>query len=104
MVSWLQRWEGAVRATGEGWTWSSPGVKDATAKFFPAQVQMATQLRNLLVPNTPGDVATAVNNYASAILAFTATRGTHASGADINAKVDAIDAAADSVLKVCGLS
>jgi hypothetical protein len=97
-------WDAAVRAKGDGWTWSSPGVKEATAKFFPAQAQIVTQLRGLVAPNTPTDVATAVNNYAAAVLAFAATQGTNLSGPDIDTKVTAINAAADSVLKVCGLS
>lgn len=96
-------WKAAVSAAGDGWTWSTPGVKEATAKFFPSQTQMVSQLRGLVAPNTPVDVASTVNDYAAAVLGFTATQGTNLSGADINAKVDAINGAADSVIKACGL-
>ena len=62
-----------------------------------------TQLRSLEALDTPADVAASVNDYNAAVLAFAAIQGTNASADDINAKVAAINAAADSVIRVCGL-
>lgn len=85
------------------WHWDDPDVTEATKTFASTQTQIVTQLRSLIVPGTPSDVATAVYNYTSAILYLGAGLG-NASGTDTNARIDGVDAAAAVGDKACGVS
>ncbi len=88
--------------TGTNWRWDDPPVADATKTFAAAQTQIVTQLRSLIVPGTPNDVATAVYNYTTAILSLGAGLG-NASGPDTTARIDAVDAASGAGNKACGV-
>ncbi len=88
--------------SGTNWHWDDPPVTEATKTFAAAQTQVVTQLRSLIVPGTPTDVATAVYNYTAAILSLGAGLG-NASGPDTNARIDAVDAASAAGNKACGV-
>ncbi len=96
-------WYAAVLTVGEGWTWSNPTVKAAADKFFPAQSQIANSLRQLITPQTPQDVAVAINNYASAILSYAATQNTNTPSSEMDSRKNRVNSAVDATDKVCGL-
>lgn len=95
-VQWLPN------VSGPNWRWDDPTVKAATDRFAATESQVVTEINALVAPNTPADVAAAINAYTSAILAFAATHGT-ADGPQMSAKIDTIDAAVVSARQVCGL-
>lgn len=95
-------WVAATKAAGENWTWSNPGVKAATDKFFPAQTDMAIRMRALITPETPPSVASAINDFTGAVLDFAAVRGTGANGTEINRRINAVDTTGFTADKVCG--
>ncbi|SHX97277.1 Uncharacterised protein [Mycobacteroides abscessus subsp. abscessus] len=96
-------WYGSVSSVGQGWTWANPAVKAATDKFFPLQSQIANSLRGLVTPATPVPVGKAINDYASAILAYAATQNTDIPSNEMDARMDRINTAADEVIRVCGI-
>lgn len=101
--SHAKEWHSAVIQAGPGWSWSDPLIKAETDKFFPAQSEIAIKLRDLLGPQTPPTVVSAINDYAAALLSFAAIQNSDTSGAAIDSKFDAINSAADVVIRVCGI-
>lgn len=96
-------WYGSVSSVGQGWTWTNPTVKAATDKFFPLQSQIANSLRGLVTSATPAPVGKAINDYASAILAYAATQNTDTPSSEMDARMNRINAAADVVIRECGI-
>ncbi|SIA23367.1 hypothetical protein [Mycobacteroides abscessus] len=96
-------WYASVSSVGQGWTWANPTVKAATDKFFPLQSQIANSLRALVTPATPAPVGKAINDYASAILSYAATQNTDTPSSEMDARMDRINAAADVVIRECGI-
>ena len=96
-------WYGSVSSVGQGWTWANPTVKAATDKFFPLQSQIANSLRGLVTSATPAPVGMAINDYASAILAYAATQNTDTPSSEMDALMNRINAAADVVIRECGI-
>ncbi|SKU62186.1 hypothetical protein [Mycobacteroides abscessus] len=96
-------WVKATQAAGENWQWDNPGVKAATDKFFPAQTDIVVRMRALITPETPPDVARAINDFGGAILHFAAAQGDGSNGTEINKRVDAVDATGRTADSACGL-
>lgn len=101
--SGAEKWHNAVIQAGPGWSWSDPAIKTETDKFFPAQSEIAIKLRALVSPQTPSAVASAIDDYASALLSFAAIQNSNTAGAVIDSKVDTINDAADVVIRECGI-
>lgn len=101
--SGAKAWHNAVVKAGPGWSWSDPAIKAETDKFFPAQSEIVIRLRALISPQTPPTVASAINGYAGAVLSFAAIQNSDTTGAVIDSKLDAIDNAADVVIRECGI-
>lgn len=95
-------WVMAAKAAGENWQWDDPGVKAATDKFFPAQTDIVVRMRVLITPQTPPAVASAINEFGGAILHFAAAQGDGSNGAEINKRVDAVDATGHTADSACG--
>ncbi|CPV66662.1 hypothetical protein [Mycobacteroides abscessus] len=96
-------WHAIVVAAGPGWSWDAPPIKAATDKFFGLQSEIVFKLRSLITPVTPQLVGTAVNRYTAALMSFAVVQNSNVTGAEIDAKVNAINSAADSVIQNCGL-
>ncbi|SKK33333.1 hypothetical protein [Mycobacteroides abscessus] len=101
--SGAEKWHNAVVQAGPGWSWSDPAVKNETDTFFPAQSEIAIKLRSLVNPQTPSAVASAIDDYASALLSFAAIQNSNTTGAVIDSKMDTINASADVVIRECGI-
>lgn len=98
-----KEWHSAVIQAGPGWSWSDPTIKAETDKFFPAQSEIAIKFRDLVGPQTPPTVVSAINDYAAALLSFATIQNSNTTGAVIDSKLDAINNAADIVIRVCGI-
>lgn len=101
--SGAKEWHNVVVQAGPGWSWADPAIKAETDKFFPAQSEIAVKLRALVGPQTPPAVASAINDYAAALLSFAAIQNSNTTGVVIDSKLDTINNAADIVVRQCGI-
>jgi len=100
-----RQWTGAYRdwlpaITQPGWQWGDPAVIAATLKFSTAVSQVAMQLEVLVPPNTPPEIARAVNVYAGALLQYSADH-LNATDEQMSARETEIDDAVDDLSRLC---
>ncbi len=100
---WTASYKAWLAALPPGWTWDDPAVKSATATFDAAAISDAAQLGSLIAPNTPADVAAAVQDVRAAIVSLAASHG-HTAGPETNTRIDETMAKLEQANKVCGLS
>ena len=101
-MQWSTAYKQWLTTLTPGWRWDDPAVKDATARFDTTASQVVAQINALVDPATPRDVADAIREYTSAVLAYAASHGTAAQD-QMNAQERSIDAAATKADSVCGL-
>lgn len=101
------QWSGAYQkwlaALPQPWSWSDPVVKTATAEFDATATAVASQLAQLTAPNAPTDVTNAVRDVRLQIVDLAASHGQTGTGAETDAKLDAVDAAMATANRACGL-
>ncbi|WP_141564505.1 hypothetical protein [Mycolicibacterium palauense] len=83
-----------------GWTWNDPGVAEATSRFSVEESRIITELQDLVVPNTPPEVAKAIRTYTAALMDYSAGHR-RATQQQMDDEERQIDDAADDVMDAC---
>lgn len=102
-TQWSAAYQKWLAALPQPWAWTDPAVKSATAEFDAAATQVASQLAQLTAPGTPTDVAATVRDVRLKIVDLAASHGQTGTGAETDAKIDAVDTAMAAANKVCGI-
>lgn len=102
-VQWSAAYQKWVGALPQPWSWTDPAVKTATAEFDATATQVASQLAQLTAPGTPADVANTVRDVRIKIVDLAASHGQTGTGAETDAKIDAVDAAMTAANRACGI-
>lgn len=102
-AQWSSAYKTWLAALPQPWSWNDPVVKTATAEFDATATSVASQLAQLTAPNAPTDVTNAVRDVRLQIVDLAASHGQTGTGAETDAKLDAVDAAMATANKACGL-
>ncbi|MEN4464381.1 hypothetical protein VXE65_20415 [Mycolicibacterium conceptionense] len=102
-TQWSAAYQKWLAALPQPWAWTDPAVKSATAEFDATATQVASQLAQLTAPGTPADVAATVRDVRLKIVDLAASHGQTGTGAETDAKIDAVDTAMAAANKVCGI-
>ncbi|SIA23301.1 hypothetical protein [Mycobacteroides abscessus] len=86
------------------WSWNDPAVQTATTRFDTTATQVAAQLATLTDPHTPTEVASAITDVRLQIVNLAASHGQTSTGAETDAKLDAIDRSMATANQICDLN
>lgn len=100
---WSNAYQQWLTALPKPWSWSDPAVQAATTRFDATATQVAAQLAALIDPNTPNDVASAITDVRLQIVNLAASHGQTSTGAETDAKLDAVDRSMANANRVCGI-
>lgn len=100
---WSNAYQQWLAALPKPWSWSDPAVQAATTRFDATATQVAAQLAALIDPKTPNDVASAITDVRLQIVNLAASHGQTSTGAETDAKLDAVDRSMAAANRVCGI-
>ncbi len=100
---WSNAYQQWLAALPKPWSWSDPAVQAATTRFDATATQVAAQLAALIDPKTPNDVASAITDVRLQIINLAASHGQTSTGAETDAKLDAVDRSMAAANRVCGI-
>lgn len=100
---WSTAYQEWLAALPTPWSWSDPPVQNATTRFDAAATQVAAQLTALIDPHTPAEVSSAITEVRFQIVNLTASHGQTSTGAETDAKLDAVDRSMETANRVCGI-
>jgi hypothetical protein len=102
-IQWSAAYRTWLAALPQPWSWNDPVVKSATLAFDATATSVASQLGQLTAPTAPADVTDAVGDVQLRIVALAASHGQTGTGAETDAKLDAVDVAMATANRACGL-